>query len=93
MEYISTHCLFQYPDNTTSFNEENLITTTLDLFFAGTETTSTTLRWALLYMALYPEVQGEHGAIAPGKGGVRLLESVAQVEREGMVKWEKTEWL
>ncbi|KAH0516618.1 Cytochrome P450 2J3, partial [Microtus ochrogaster] len=57
LEYISTHCLFQYPDNTTSFNEENLITTTLDLFFAGTETTSTTLRWALLCMALYPEVQ------------------------------------
>uniref|UniRef100_A0A8D1D2G2 Cytochrome P450 2J2 n=1 Tax=Sus scrofa TaxID=9823 RepID=A0A8D1D2G2_PIG len=39
------------------FNEENLICSTLDLFFAGTETTSTTLRWGLLYMALYPEVQ------------------------------------
>ncbi|XP_042127366.1 cytochrome P450 2J4 isoform X2 [Peromyscus maniculatus bairdii] len=47
----------KYPDKTTSFNEENLICSTLDLFFAGTETTSTTLRWALLYMALYPEVQ------------------------------------
>ncbi|XP_051020380.1 cytochrome P450 2J3 [Acomys russatus] len=47
----------KYPDKTTSFNEENLICSTLDLFFAGTETTSTTLRWALLCMALYPEVQ------------------------------------
>ncbi|XP_051020370.1 cytochrome P450 2J4-like [Acomys russatus] len=47
----------KYPDKTTSFNEENLICSTLDLFFAGTETTSHTLRWALLYMALYPEVQ------------------------------------
>uniref|UniRef100_A0A8C6QPY6 Cytochrome P450 2J6 n=1 Tax=Nannospalax galili TaxID=1026970 RepID=A0A8C6QPY6_NANGA len=48
----------KYSDKTTtSFNEENLICSTLDLFFAGTETTSTTLRWALLYMALYPEVQ------------------------------------
>ncbi|XP_028637494.1 cytochrome P450 2J3-like isoform X2 [Grammomys surdaster] len=48
----------KYPDKTTtSFNEENLICSTLDLFLAGTETTSTTLRWALLYMALYPEVQ------------------------------------
>ncbi|XP_035295687.1 cytochrome P450 2J6 isoform X3 [Cricetulus griseus] len=54
----ATHSLLQYPDKTTtSFNEENLICSTLDLFFAGTETTSTTLRWALLYMALYPEVQ------------------------------------
>ncbi|GAB1288651.1 Cytochrome P450 2J5 [Apodemus speciosus] len=47
----------KYPDKTTSFNEENLICSTLDLFFAGTETTSTTLRWALLYMAVYPEIQ------------------------------------
>ncbi|XP_072505765.1 cytochrome P450 2J2-like isoform X2 [Notamacropus eugenii] len=42
-----------------SFNEENLVFCTLDLFLAGTETTSTTLRWALLYMALYPEIQGK----------------------------------
>ncbi|XP_052031537.1 cytochrome P450 2J5 isoform X2 [Apodemus sylvaticus] len=47
----------KYPDRTTSFNEENLICSTLDLFLAGTETTSTTLRWALLYMTVYPEIQ------------------------------------
>ncbi|XP_030429796.1 cytochrome P450 2J2-like [Gopherus evgoodei] len=44
-------------DADSSFCEENLIVSTLDLFFAGTETTSTTIRWALLYMALYPDVQ------------------------------------
>ncbi|XP_014794695.1 PREDICTED: cytochrome P450 2J2-like [Calidris pugnax] len=40
-----------------SFQEENLVACALDLLFAGTETTSTTVRWALLYMAMYPEIQ------------------------------------
>ncbi|XP_028666622.1 cytochrome P450 2J6-like [Erpetoichthys calabaricus] len=39
------------------FHEENLSYCLLDLFVAGTETTSTTLRWALLYMMKYPDVQ------------------------------------
>ncbi|XP_069508841.1 cytochrome P450 2D17-like isoform X2 [Ambystoma mexicanum] len=45
-------------DNPSStFSQENLLFTTSDLFGAGTETTSTTLRWGLLYMLLYPDVQ------------------------------------
>ncbi|NXT01546.1 CP2J2 protein, partial [Jacana jacana] len=40
-----------------SFQEENLVACALDLLFAGTETTATTVRWALLYMAIYPEIQ------------------------------------
>ncbi|XP_036376773.1 cytochrome P450 2J6-like [Megalops cyprinoides] len=39
------------------FNEENLCICTLDLFVVGSETTSTTLYWALLYMIKYPDVQ------------------------------------
>ncbi|NP_001153760.1 cytochrome P450 2J1 [Oryctolagus cuniculus] len=47
----------KYPGSaTSSFNEENLICSTLDLFLAGTETTSD-MRWGLLFMALYPEIQ------------------------------------
>ncbi|KAI1892067.1 hypothetical protein AGOR_G00150160 [Albula goreensis] len=44
-------------DEAAGFNEENLIYCIVDLFGAGTETTSNTLRWAMLYMAKYPEVQ------------------------------------
>ncbi|XP_044530715.1 cytochrome P450 2J2-like [Gracilinanus agilis] len=52
--------LSKYSGNVSpSFNEDNLVSCTLDLFFAGTETTSSTLRWALLYMASYPEIQGK----------------------------------
>ncbi|XP_006200649.1 cytochrome P450 2J2-like [Vicugna pacos] len=48
----------KHKDNaTSSFNEESLVYSTLDLFLAGTETTATTLCWGLLYMAFYPEIQ------------------------------------
>ncbi|XP_048833563.1 cytochrome P450 2J2-like isoform X2 [Brienomyrus brachyistius] len=39
------------------FNEESLCYCTFDLFLAGTETTSTTLYWSLLYMIKYPDIQ------------------------------------
>ncbi|XP_061094507.1 cytochrome P450 2J1-like isoform X1 [Conger conger] len=39
------------------FNEENLCFCTFELFVAGTETTSTTLNWGLLFMIKYPDVQ------------------------------------
>ncbi|XP_069065963.1 cytochrome P450 2K1-like [Pleurodeles waltl] len=44
-------------NSSTYFHEKNLEYSTLDLFAAGTETTSTTLRWGLLLMMKYPEIQ------------------------------------
>ncbi|XP_043536595.1 uncharacterized protein LOC122542683 [Chiloscyllium plagiosum] len=39
------------------FNDKNLLMTTMNLFLAGTETTSTTLRWAIQILAKYPQIQ------------------------------------
>ncbi|XP_060890908.1 cytochrome P450 2J4-like [Labrus mixtus] len=44
-------------DKDSSFDIENLCSCTLYLFAAGTETTTTTLHWGLLYMIYYPQIQ------------------------------------
>nr|XP_056705946.1 cytochrome P450 2J5-like [Euleptes europaea] len=44
-------------DPNSTYNEENLTQCIFDLFIAGTETTSLTLRWALLHMANHPDIQ------------------------------------
>ncbi|XP_050994272.1 cytochrome P450 2J3-like isoform X2 [Labeo rohita] len=46
-------------DTDAGFDVETLCFCTLDLFFGGTETTSTTLCWGLLYMMKYPEIQAK----------------------------------
>ncbi|XP_077130968.1 cytochrome P450 2K1-like isoform X2 [Ranitomeya variabilis] len=58
--YIDAYLLKQEQETTkpqTHFNEENLLASVLDLFGAGTETTSTTIRWGILLMMKYPEIQ------------------------------------
>ncbi|XP_029442776.1 vitamin D 25-hydroxylase [Rhinatrema bivittatum] len=41
------------------FSTENLIFSVGELIIAGTETTTNVLRWAVLFMALYPDIQGQ----------------------------------
>ncbi|XP_039980216.1 cytochrome P450 2K1-like [Xiphias gladius] len=43
----------------THYSEKNLIFTIANLFAAGTDTTATTLRWGLLFMAKYPHIQDQ----------------------------------
>ncbi|XP_075047316.1 cytochrome P450 2J2-like [Mixophyes fleayi] len=57
-----------------TFDEENLITLVTDLFAAGTETTATSLQWALLYMVAYPHVQRKvHKELDAVLGGPQLI--------------------
>lgn len=44
-------------DPDTYFHEMNLLSTVTSLFMAGTETTSSTIRWALSYMIQHPDIQ------------------------------------
>ncbi|XP_049445405.1 cytochrome P450 2K1-like [Epinephelus fuscoguttatus] len=57
------------------FNNQNLMATVIQLFAAGTETTATTLRWGLLLMAKYPQIQDqvqEELSRVIGSGQVRV---------------------
>ncbi|CAM4610015.1 unnamed protein product, partial [Caretta caretta] len=44
-------------DPTSTYDEDNMEQCIFDLFLAGTETTISTLRWALLYMVAYVNIQ------------------------------------
>ncbi|CAM4675739.1 hypothetical protein PO909_014358 [Leuciscus waleckii] len=47
----------QKSNEDSTFHEENMVMSVADLFLAGTDTTSTTIRWGLIYLAQNPDVQ------------------------------------
>ncbi|XP_077345202.1 cytochrome P450 2K4-like [Lithobates pipiens] len=47
------------PESTQYFHDDNLTALVANLFAAGMETTSTTLRWGLLVMMKYPNIQNK----------------------------------
>ncbi|XP_029284728.1 cytochrome P450 2J5-like isoform X1 [Cottoperca gobio] len=49
----------KHKESELGFTESNLALCSLDLFLAGTETTSTTLLWALVFLIKNPEIQNE----------------------------------
>ena len=51
------HFLYTLQDNTGEFTAEQLRANIFDMFVAGTETTSTTLKWAVLFLVNNQEVQ------------------------------------
>ncbi|XP_046922162.1 cytochrome P450 2D15 isoform X1 [Lynx rufus] len=65
-----------------SFNDENMLMVTADLFLAGMVSTSATLTWALLLMILHPDVQREF-SLGPGcLTTVGILVCPGRVQRE-----------
>lgn len=62
--YFTSSITDQKPHETADgFDEQNIVACVLDLFLAGTETTSTTLCWGIIYLITYPEVQGKKQSI------------------------------
>ncbi|XP_042870726.1 uncharacterized protein LOC122252352 [Penaeus japonicus] len=61
-DYIDAYLLemeARKDDPQSTMSIEDLLNCLSDLFVAGTETVSSTLRWAILYLAKYPEVQAK----------------------------------
>merc|ERR1711923_315859 len=70
-DFIDVYLAHMRENADSSFNDEQLVVVCLDLIEAGTDTTSTTLLWSVLYMALYPKIQKKCQAEIEDKIGSR----------------------
>nr|XP_055152771.1 cytochrome P450 2U1 isoform X4 [Symphalangus syndactylus] len=75
-------------NSNSSFDEEYLFYIIGDLFIAGTDTTTNSLLWCLLYMSLNPDVQVLQGYTIPK--GTLILPNLWSVHRDPAI-WEKPE--
>ncbi|XP_069069015.1 cytochrome P450 2J2-like isoform X2 [Pleurodeles waltl] len=57
IDFYQTKISQDSQDITSSFDEHNMIRIVAELFGGGTESTTTTLRWAILYLVNQPEIQ------------------------------------
>lgn len=60
-QQIKVKAVFSFLEHETQklhYHDDNLVSSVINLFGAGTDTTSNTLCWSLLYMAKYPQIQG-----------------------------------
>uniref|UniRef100_A0AAQ6ITU8 Cytochrome P450, family 2, subfamily N, polypeptide 13 n=1 Tax=Anabas testudineus TaxID=64144 RepID=A0AAQ6ITU8_ANATE len=55
------------------FNEDNLVLCCVDLFLAGSETTSKTLQWGLIYLIKNPHIQGKRACLGEGLARMELF--------------------
>ncbi|KAK9401468.1 cytochrome P450 2J2-like [Crotalus adamanteus] len=60
-------------DPTSTLDENNLAYSIFDFFIAGSETTATTLHWALLYMVAYPDIQGQRACLGENLARMELF--------------------
>ncbi|XP_078521501.1 cytochrome P450 2J4-like [Lissotriton helveticus] len=57
LDFYHTKISRDSQDVASTFDEHNMVRLAADFFLAGTETTTTTLRWALLHLVNQPEIQ------------------------------------
>ncbi|KAI4560719.1 hypothetical protein MJG53_017348, partial [Ovis ammon polii x Ovis aries] len=59
-------------DTSDYFSDDTLVVLVNNLFAAGTESTVSTLRWGILFMSRYPEIQKKvHDEIAKVTGSTQ----------------------